>query len=164
MKLFIALVSCVFLYLIYAFLFPACILRFSPRAFQASAKTKLAGIYEMETKYFSEFQTYTLKFPNTAWLEGTKKSPDYKVAVFTCTKGAAQKSSFEPTPWHVSLEARHEVDQYIANIDAQEQCKKSPSGFFAYAVGRIIENDPKVPLDVWRIDERKKLENLSIGI
>ena len=109
-------------------------LTYQARAKQSEAKTNLAAIHTAAVIYFAEQNTYGETF-NAIGFAVTGSSPRYHYALGSSTAGAALGGCTVP-----------DADQDFA------------TGFTAFAVGNL---DGDATCDVWRIDQEKRLVNVT---
>lgn len=133
------------------------------RSRQAEAKARLLGIYKAEVGFRKDIGRYTLS--RNEWGLSLQDGQNiYMIGVPTlCAvkEGVGKERAQWPmSEWPLSEMKRAEIENFFLNVRKPEDCKDSKEGFEAYAVGVIREG---ASLDVWRIDERGKLENLQRG-
>ena len=136
--------------------------RYQGQPRQSEAKVALAAIYGGEMAFRAEFNKFVYDLKPIAY-EGQERRL-YAVGFPTaCVEKYGGQVAYLPTANSTFEEARGaEIENFFREVVKDPASCKDPSeGFEAYAVGLISKGGK---LDVWRIDEQKKLENLSSGI
>lgn len=125
---------------------------------QTEAKMALSVLYSGEMAYRADNKKFTFDFEILNYSGPDKRN--YAVGFpLACADKYGAKVSFVPTQGSELAAGREaEIQEYFVTVKKPEECKDPAQGFELYAVGVAHENGP---LDVWRIDEERKLEQLQ---
>jgi hypothetical protein len=133
------------------------------KARQAEARIGLSAVYEAQLAFRGEFGKYSLGIRDLVSL------PPGRVHFYTLAipPACAIKEGLSPERAQLPIEdaplleaRRREVEEYLRAVRQPEDCKDPKEGFEVYAVGMVKEGGP---LDVWRVDEGGKIENVQRG-
>lgn len=130
--------------------------RFKFKSRQAEAKIALATIYGSEA-WSEPGQSRNLNDPIGYSPEG--KYSFYAYAIVRCHKAMGPVVKLIPSNLDSANVAV--IEAALQEWASKESCEGRPSGFSAFAAGKIL---PDAGIDVWRIDEKKVLVNLQEGI
>jgi hypothetical protein len=133
--------------------------RHATKARQSEAKIALAAVYGAEKSYFQEYGYYASSFNSIGYTpEGQRRF--YALGFSPACKGNAKYGegfiNLQNSPFGEKRAA--EIEKYFRE---KTTCKDPQLGFEVYAVGITYDGGP---LDVWKIDESKRLENVEEGI
>jgi|GEM_PF-5762238 len=131
---------------------------------QVEAKTALETLLEAERKFKQDFGKYTLNMKELAY-EPDFSSPRYYMVGFPTSCAFKEGLSSERSQVGVSEAPAAEakklaIIEYFQKVRNPEDCKDPREGFELYAVGVAKEG---AKLDVWRVDEKGKIENIQVG-
>ncbi len=131
---------------------------------QADAKQDLILLYQAEENFKNDFGTYTQNLKELGFNPSEEDTRHYMVGFPTACAAKAgladDRSQREVQNSQLAEARKLEIVEYFRKVRNAEDCKDSKLGFEVYAVGIIKEN---APLDVWRIDETKKLTHVQEG-
>ncbi len=125
------------------------------------AKAALTEVYEAEQRFRKDFGSFTLSMKELGYNPDEEKPRLYMVGF---PSACSVKAGLSPPRSQVPMQLapfsemrKLEIEEFFLRVRNPEDCKEPKEAFEAYAVGLLKENGP---LDVWRIDEKKKLEKL----
>lgn len=131
---------------------------------QAEARNALGVLVEAEAKFKQDFGTYTLSMKELGF-DPDLSVPRYYMVGFptACALKAGLSSERAQVGVHEApvAEARKlAISEYFLKARNPEDCKDPKEGYELYAVGVAKEG---AKLDVWRVDEKGKIENVQVG-
>lgn len=128
------------------------------KARQSEAKIALTAVYGAEKIYFSEYKAYVHSFGKIGYTpEGQRR---FYTVGFSPSCAAGGDARWETLNSPYAGAAAPEVEAYFRKL-AEQPCRPAEQGFEVYAVGVIRQGGG---LDVWKIDQDKKLTNVQIGL
>jgi hypothetical protein len=132
--------------------------RYQHKALQTEAKMALSVLYTGEMAYRADNGKFTFDFDILNYSGPDKRN--YAVGFpLACADKYGAKVSFVPTQGSELAAGREaEIQEYFVTAKKAAECKDPAQGFELYAVGVSAANKP---LDVWRIDEERKLEHVQ---
>ena len=136
-------------------------LRYQARARQAEARIALAQIYAAETMHQAEKNSYSNDLAALSYTPDGDRRNYYVGFPLGCVPSGADHAvlSGKGSPMLEGREA--EIAAFFGEVRKPGECKELHKGFEAFAVGVLRKGGP---LDVWRIDETKALENVESGL
>jgi len=137
--------------------------RQSLKMHQSEAKIALAQLYQAEKAFKEKSGSYSLSLRELDYApEGQRRR--YVVAFPTACldkEGLPRDAGYlGAILWEPTTKREQEIQALLQEVRGPDGCGGSKEGFEAYAVGVLKEG---APLDVWRIDEKKQLENVRVG-
>lgn len=132
--------------------------RYQYQARQTEAMMALSVLYSGEMAYRADSGKFTFDFEALNYSGPEKRN--YAVGFpLACADKYGAKISLVPTQGSELAAGREaEIQEYFVTVKKGDECKDPSQGFELYAVGVAAANKP---LDVWRIDEERKLEHVQ---
>lgn len=133
------------------------------KARQMEAQAALQELFEKEQAFKRDFGRFTFNVKELGYgePEGVRAYVvGFPTACSVKEGGTLEKSRVLFSEYVPSEQRRLQIEQYLLDAREAADCKDPREAFEAYAVGVLKEN---APLDVWRIDETGKLDNLQKG-
>jgi len=131
---------------------------------QAEAQQVLILLFQAEENFKNDFGIYTQNLKELGFNPSEEDTRHYMVGFPTACAAKAglsdDRSQREVQNSPIAEARKLEIVEQFRKVRNAEDCKDPKLGFEIYAVGVIKEN---APLDIWRIDETKKLTHLQAG-
>lgn len=137
------------------------LLRYQMKARQSEAKLALAQIFTEQKVYQAEHNAFSSDLAALNYTPESERRNYYVGFPLGCVPSGADHAvlSGKGSPM---LEGREtEIAAFFGEVRKRGECKELHKGFEAFAVG-VLRKDG--PLDVWRIDETKTMENVQSGM
>lgn len=134
------------------------------KARQLEAQEALRHLFEKEHAFRRDFGRFTFNMKELGYSDDEEGTRAYAVGFPTACSvkegGTLEKSRVLFRDFVPSEMRRLQIEQYFLDLREAADCKDPKEAFEAFAVAVLKEN---APLDVWRIDETGKLDNLQKG-